>query len=413
MSLWKIFSGPTPEKLARQAQELVDAGQWGPAKLALERTLEKTKDPELEDHLRAEIRACCDHLAREHLEQAQGMVEGGHQRDAAEYYRLAMEVARDPQLEAQARGGLDRLQSDRLQAAPAAPSGASSAVYHPAEPDDPDLYGSGDEDAQATFWALIGTLPEDMQDAYEDYGEPFRSGYLALNQGEFDTAARLLEEAHQDHPQAGTYIPLELAAAYTHTGRSAEARELLETFLHYHPDILPAYQLYCDLLWEAEDFDAVHDLLAGVPEALVDSVALVLLKGENLQRAGDHEAAMGFLEDVQKNYGWNEPVARLLASVYADSGQPEPARVLYGELMQRCQSCNSRVDPLIKHNFAELSFAAGQRDTQLLELYLSLAQEAPVQAAVYFQRVSSIYTEQGHAGEAARFEELARQAAER
>ncbi len=405
MSLWKIFSGPTPEKLARQAQELVDAGQWGPGKLALERALEKAQDAELEDHLRAEIQACCDHLAREHLEQAQTMVAGGHQRDAAEYYRLAMEVARDPQLEAQAREGLDR-----LQAAPAAPSGASLAVYHPAEPGDPDLYGGEDEDAQATFWALIGTLPEDMQDAYEDYGEPFRSGYLALNRGEFDTAAQLLEEAHQAYPQAGTYIPLELAAAYAHTGRPAEARELLDTFLNYHPDILPAYQLFCDLLWDEEDFDAVDDLLAGVPEALVDSVALVLLKGENLKRAGDHEAAITFLEAVQKSFTWSEPVARLLATVYTAAGQSEAARVIYGELIQRCQSCHSRVDPLIKHNFAELSFAAGQRDTQLLELYLSLAQEAPPQAAIYFQRVGSIYAEQGHEDEAARFEALARQA---
>lgn len=413
MSLWKIFSGPTPEKLARQAQSLVDDGQWGPAKVALERALEKAQDAELKDHLRVEIRACCDQLARGHLEQAVELVEGGHQRDAAEYYRLAMEVARDPQLETRAREGLDGLQSDRRKAASATPSDVSSAVYDPVAPDDADPYGSGDEDDQATFWALIGTLPEDMQDAYEDYGESFRSGYLALNSGEFDTAAHLLEEAHRDHPQAGTYIPLELAAAYTHTGRLVEARELLDNFLHYHPDILPAYQLYCDLLWEAEAFDAVNDLLAGVPADLVDSVALVLLKGENFQRAGRHEAAIAFLEDVQKRYGWSEPVARLLATVYTDSDQSEPARLLYGELIQRCQSCHSRVDPLIKHNFAELSFAAGQRDSRLLELYLSLAQEAPEQAAVYFQRVSSIYTEQGYEEEAARFQELARQAENR
>lgn len=407
MSLWKLFSGPTPEKLARQAQNLVDDGQWGPAKVALERALDKAKDEELKDHLRTQVQVCCDQLAHGHLEQAAELVAGGHQRDAAEYYRLAMEVARDPQIETRAREGLDR-----LKAAPATPSAVSSAVYDPVVTDDSDPHGGGDEEEQATFWALIGTLPEDMQDAYEDYGESFRRGYLALNRGEFDTAAHLLEEAHRDHPQDGTYIPLELAAAYTHTGRLDEARELLDTFLHYHPDILPAYQLYCDLLWEADAFDAVDDLLAGVPADLVDSVALVLLKGENFQRAGRHEAASAFLQGVQKRYGWSEPVARLLAKVYTDSGQSEPARLLYGELIQRCQSCHSRVDPLIKHNYAELSFAAGQRDSRLLELYLSLAQEAPDQAAVYFQRVSSIYTEQGYEEEAARFQELARQAAE-
>jgi hypothetical protein len=76
--------------------------------------------------------------------------------------------------------------------------------------------------------------------------------------------------------------------------------------------------------------------------------------------------------------------------------------------MQRCQRCHGRIDPMVKHNYAELCFADGQRDTQLLELYLSLAQEAADHAELYFRRVSAIYAEQGHAAEAKRFEALAR-----
>jgi tetratricopeptide (TPR) repeat protein len=296
----------------------------------------------------------------------------------------------------------------RLQAA-AAPSDTDPLYYSPTPVAlDPETDHGEETDQEAKFWALIGTLPEDMQDAYEAYGDPFRSGYLALNRGDFEQAASLLGEAHQTHPQAGTYIPLELAAAYVHLGRSTEARDLLTEFLHYHPDILPAYQLYCDLLWERGAFDAVDALLAGVPEDLMDTVALVLLRGENFLRAGKLDAGIAFLEEVVGGFGWSDPVAQLLATFYAEAGNTARARALYGELMQRCQSCRSRVDPMVKHNYAELSFADGQRDTRLLELYLSLAQEAPDQADHYFRRVSAIYAEQGHAEEAKRFEALAR-----
>ena len=407
MSLWKIFSGPSPEKLAHRAETLLQERQWGAAKIAFEHALEKAQTPEWHAHLTAEIEVCCNHLAREHLAQAASLVEGGHQKDAADLYRLVMEVARDPELKEMARRELAGLES-------AAAAGESDPIYYSPEPGAaPSMNTEAGVDDEATFWALIGTLPEDMQDAYEDYGEPFRSGYLALNRGDFELAATLLEEAHGEHPQAGTYIPLELAAAYAHTGRAAEARELLKAFLHYHPDILPAYQLFCDLLWDAQDFEAVDDLLARVPEDLMDTAALVLLRGENFRRAGQLEAGAAFLKQVLEDFGWNDSVAQLLAAVYTEAGNTGGARALYGEIMEHCQSCHHQVDPRVKHNYAELCFRAGQRDTPLLELYLSLVEEVPAQASHYFQRVSAIYTKQGYPQEAQRFQKLAEQAEKR
>lgn len=400
MSLWKIFSGPSPEKLARRAEALLNEQQWGAAKVALERALEKTQTPELRTRLKTEIEVCCNHLAREHLAQAATLVEGGHHQDAADLYRLVLEVAKDSELKEAARRELAGLENT-------AAAQASDPVYYPTDGAMPSADREDLAEDEATFWALIGTLPEDMQDAYEDYGEPFRSGYLALNRGDFEIAVNLLEEARREHPQAGTYIPLELAGAYAHTGRTEEACALLKEFLHYHPDILPAYQLFCDLLWDAQDFEAVDDLLARVPEDLVDTVAMVLLRGENFRRAGQLDAGITFLKQVLDNFGWNDAVAQLLATAYTDAGNTAGARALYGEIISRCQSCHSRVDPMVKHNYAELCFGAGQRDTTLLELYLSLIQEVPEQAIHYFQRVSVIYAEQGYAEEAQRFQALA------
>jgi hypothetical protein len=55
--------------------------------------------------------------------------------------------------------------------------------------------GQGDE----YFAALCGTLPADVQKAYRRYGDNFKTGYLALNQGDFVVAARQLYPAGACH----------------------------------------------------------------------------------------------------------------------------------------------------------------------------------------------------------------------
>ena len=82
-------------------------------------------------------------------------------------------------------------------------------------------------------------------------------------------------------------------------------------------------------------------------------------------------------------------------------------------MMKRCSGCGSRVDPEIKQKYADLSFAAGEHTTQLLELYLSLAREVPQNAAGCYEKVSRIYGSQGNATEERRFRSFAARAGER
>ena len=70
------------------------------------------------------------------------------------------------------------------------------------------------------------------------------------------------------------------------------------------------------------------------------------------------------------------------------------------------------MDPVISHKYAELSFAADIRDVPLLEMYLSLAREIPEKAAMYFDRVSRIYADQGNSDQARRFHSLSKKAEE-
>ena len=178
---------------------------------------------------------------------------------------------------------------------------------------------------------------------------------------------------------------------------------LLENFLEHHPEALPAYQLLCEIYWEQKNFHQADILLESVPHEFAESLAIVLLKGETIFQAGNFEATGDYYHGVIDTYGWDDTVARELAKACEAQGEPDRARDIYKEIMDRCTSCHSRVDPVVKHKYAELCFSAGMIDTGILEMYLSLAREIPGNAAHYFDRISRIYTDQGNASEADRF----------
>ena len=409
MSLLKLFSGPSPEKLEEKGDALFAAGHWGQAKLAYERSLDKRQKqsgPDTEAHRRLaeKIREAVNALAREHRQTAQNLIEGGYYDEARDLLTLAAEVTADPQFKAELDAQLHALTSPRNH-----PNGREPMVSTVRLEDSDPLPDEASEDEY--FLALCGTLPEEVQDAYLAYGEDFKSGYIALNRGDFQTAAESLSRAMEQNPQPESYIPLELASAWLNLDRPAEARELLENFLEHHPEALPAYQLLCEIHWEAEDFDRVDALLASLPEELAESVAVVLLKGETLMRAGRHADARDFYRQILEVYGWNDTVARELAKAHEAQNESAKARAIYREIIGRCDSCRARIDPVIKHRYAELCFADGMYTTEILEMYLALSREIPENAAHYFDRVSRIYAAQGNPNEAERFHSFARRAA--
>jgi tetratricopeptide (TPR) repeat protein len=409
MSLLKLFSGPSPEKLEEKGDALFAAGHWGQAKLAYEGALDKQQKQsdqniDARHRLTEKIRETVNALAREHRQTAQNLIEGGYDDEARALLTLAMEVTPDPQFKTELDAQLRALTSPRNH-----PNDREPVMSTVRPEGSVSLFDEASEDDY--FLALCGTLPQEVRDAYLAYGEDFKSGYIALNRGDFLAAAESLSRALEQNPQPESYIPLELASAKLNLDRPAEARELLERFLEHHPHALPACQLLCDIYWEEEDFDRANALLASLPAELSESVAAVLLKGETLMRAGRHADARKFYRQFLEVYGWNDDVARELSKAHEALGESAEARTIYREIIGRCDSCSARVDPVIRHRYAELSFVDGLYTTEILEMYLALAQEIPENAAGYFDRVSRIYAAQGNPTEAERFLSFARRAA--
>jgi predicted Zn-dependent protease len=412
MGLLNIFKGKSPQDYEEKGDSYAQFSAWGKAKIEYEKALSKLDENslqyhELEKRLNEKISHTKESLAREHKNTAAEMVEAEYYDDARQYISLALELTADAQLISE----LETLSENMKQGISKGiqQEFAEFKVFEDVQ-EKPAAVAETEEEEKVEndeyFRALIGRLPDDIQEAYLSYGENFKDGYTALNQGEFDGAVSRLLKAMEENPEPDSFIPLELATAYINLEKYNQARPLLEQFLQYHPDGLPAYQLLCELLWERSEFDKADTLLSSVPQQFSDSVGIHVLRGETLFHAQKYSEAKQYYQHFLKNYGWNESVARALAKTHETLNEMANARNLYREIMAQCQSCHARVDPVVKQKYADLCFSSGLFNTEILELYLSLAQENPESAAENYQKISRIYAEQGNHEEAHRFELL-------
>ena len=411
MGLLNIFSGKNPEDYELKGDKFVETGAYGKAIVEYERALERLEktapwDDGFRQSLRDKIHSSKETLALQHKKTAEDMLEADYNEDAQQYIQLALELTEDPDLISDLENQQRQLETRALEGVQIDEPDVENTDPQEAQDDQP-LNGEPDDDY---FTALIGTLPEDIQQAYLDYGDAFKKGYLALNQGDFETAAAYLFQALEENPDPQSYIPLELATACLNLGKFEDARQLLEKFVQYQPDALPAYQLLCEIFWETKAFDRAESLLAKLPPELAESVAGYVLRGETLFHAERYKEAKAFYRDFLKTYEWNETIARALAKTHEALNEMANARNIYREIMDACHSCHSRIDPYIKQKYADLSFASGLYTTEVLELYLSLVRDVPGNKADYYQKISRIYAAQDNATEARRFELFAEKA---
>ena len=405
MGILNFFSSKDPEDYEKKGDGLFESGAYGKAIAEYERALERLEksspwDDGYLQSLRDKIGSCKEQLALEHENTATELMEAGHNDDARQYIELAQELTRDDQLKAKLEQHLKQLDTPDIEAIQATLPDFDTPDQE-AEPEDETVDAEQDDEH---FTALIGTLPEEIQEAYRNYPTAFKTGYLALNQGDFEQAAEYLSQAMQEFDDPQSYIPLELATACLNLAKYEEAGRQAEAFLQHHPDALPAYQLLCEIFWETKSFDRAETLLASLPEELAESVAGYLLRGETLYHAEKYAEAKIFYREFSKKYEWNEAIARALAKTHEALGERTNARYIYGEILDQCRSCHARVDPFLKQKFADLSFESGHKTSEVLELYLSLAQEIPQNSADNYQKISRIYSAQGNEVEARRFQ---------
>ena len=354
MGFLKFFTGGSPEAIEAKGDGYFKAGEYGAARLEYEKALEKLEKksegaPGCIARVREKMMQSREALALSHKSMAENLIEAEYWDEADERLCLALDLTADEGVREEIENIREGIRKQVLETE----REAFSDVYleqdgAPANKVDPE--------EEEYFTALCSALSDEERRAYCRYGETFRRGFVALNQGDFESAASALTRALEENPERGGHIALELATAHLNLGRQDEAYGLLEDFLAQHPASLRACSIMCEILWERKDFDRALELLDACPEEGVDPVAHLLLWGETLFQAERYREAENLFQGFLQTRGWEENVARSLARVYEAVGAPEKARNLYLEIMSNCQSCRRAADPGIKRRFADIGF---------------------------------------------------------
>ena len=398
MGFFSFLGGKLPEEIELAGDKFFNAGEFGAAKLEYEKAAKKaqTRLPEKESlitRLHQKITDAKESLAAAHLASSRELMASGNTEEAMDLLHLALELTGDDQKKTEIQNIIHAQPESLLPADDAA--GTEPLM--------------DDEDAafdDAYFSVLVNALPEDISAAYQGYSPAFRQGYIALNNGDFETAVSQFSLAMDlpDHDQP--LIPLELATALVHLNQYDRARHLLEDFMAENPGDIRAYQALCDVFWMLRDFDAAIDLIENCPPPLNDTFPIKMLLGETFYQMEQYEAAKDLFVAIENNAGENEMVSRALARTYEAMGDAETARDIYARILNGCARCGVRTDPYIKQRYAELCFACGERSERLLNLYLSIMQEDPDNKETYYEWIYELYDALGDKAEAARYKSM-------
>ncbi|MCD6585854.1 MAG: tetratricopeptide repeat protein [Desulfobacteraceae bacterium] len=401
MGLFSFLSGKAPEEIEMIGDKFFKAKEFGAAKIEYEKAVNKAKSkfPEKENliqRLYEKIKDSKEALALAHQQNSVYLIESQNYAEAEDLLQLALELTENINFKEEIETTLKKLYQN----------------FASDNPDDTKKFISGSEPfptAEETdsddeyFLILCNALPEDVRTAYQGYDQTFKQGYIALNNGDFQTAVEKLTESINQPGQEQAMVPLELSTALVNLGQYDRARDLLEGFIEANDREAKAYQMLCDIYWVMGNHDEAIILIDQCPSPVKETFPIQMLLGETNYQMEKYPEAESLFLACEKNFGQNEIITRSLAKTYEAMGNLEKARDIYGQILNGCTKCGVRSDPFILRRYADLCFACGERTTQLLELYLSILQVDPDNKDDYYQRLYELYNALGNTAEAERY----------
>ncbi|MDH5676247.1 MAG: tetratricopeptide repeat protein [Myxococcales bacterium] len=374
--LRKILGGKSAAEERAAADALFEAGDFGLAKLAYERTQRAARKQRGRDRsgsdsgdalsdaaLERRIEQCCDALAEGRIAEAERLLAEGNERLAFDELSSALETARSQAVIDRAReiaAGYER-QDARQQAQL------------------PEL------SLEERFELIAGNF-EDAQDAeYRALGPELVEALVALHEGEAERALPVLEQLYEG-AQARRFLHYEVGRARLLTGDREGGQKALESFLESLADdehgeaCLGAHMELAALLREAGDFEGAVARLQQALEAMPEDPRPYLAMGRFFRGEGLPTEALEVLasaEAVLQQSHYLITLERGLA--HADLEQDRKAAELLESVVEEL-SARGQLDlpPEGTRRLAELHEKAGNR-ARAADLYRILASGSHVE----------------------------------
>ncbi len=277
--LGKLFGGRSPQERVDRATALMEAGDFGSAKLELDKALDRA-DGALRDTISDRIAECCDAMALERLEEAKRLLAQGDTELARQELDGALEVARGAAAQAAVQAVIDGLE-------------AEDAVERAAD---------SSEVSDEERWVLIsGSWERPQAEEYEAYGEAFERALLALHDGRPEEARPLLESVLEE-AEAPRYLWLEVGRARLLTDDREGGREALIEFVESLAEdevgqpLLAAYIELARIAHEDEEFEEAMAFYERAVEEFDEDHRPYLAMGIFLRDTGHVDEAIGVLE---------------------------------------------------------------------------------------------------------------------
>ena len=346
--LKKLFGGSFDDHFA-EGTRLFDAGSFGPAKLALERAIAKSKgaDPSQVDKAREQVGMCKRALADAKLIEAEEAARSGDLESAAALLHDATEICDDEEVEETVK--------DRFKALDA--QDARSLVEEVDHIEDDEL-----------LTIIAGTWCDTRADEYAVLPENLRDGLLADHDGRHEEAVEIFKGilARTDLETEPCYLYFELGKAELACKHYPESLEMLDTFFSRTEDAsdaqetrLEAYDMKAAALAALERMDEAEETLRDAAREAPESHVVFLKLGVYLRRQQKFEASVRALEKSRELMGQMHPdfsVIRELGFTYLAMDKKRDAADCLGAVIEHLASRgeHSEFDPVTATALATL-----------------------------------------------------------
>jgi tetratricopeptide (TPR) repeat protein len=276
--LSKLFGTESADALVKDAEEKLTAGDLGSARIAFERAKEREKDAAKRTAIEARIEVCLDGLAKVRIAEATRLFGLGERELAIPEVEGALEIAKSPEVLAEAERLLEALSREP-------PPKAHSPAAEPSRTD--------------RIAMIVGRWSKDEDAELDVLGEPLLEALLALEEGRTEEGATALEAIVAGLPSPRHVMrPLARArrASGNLEGAATAIRAYLETDSLTSEDLLASYAELASIHAERGDVEAAIATYEQCVEALDDDPRPCLLLGQYLRLEGRPAEAVEVLE---------------------------------------------------------------------------------------------------------------------
>ncbi|MBO4350201.1 MAG: tetratricopeptide repeat protein, partial [Proteobacteria bacterium] len=173
-------------------------------------------------------------------------------------------------------------------------------------------------------WNLyVTSLPFEKAQHYDELGDEFKEAWISLQEGDFDTAIKGLEDAYKDHPDDG-FVMTELGRAYYGKGTFEKAYDMLKKADEARDDI-ETKLLRTELLWTMKKFDEAENVLQAAHDLDPENITVLARIAQHGLIARDFESGIAAVEVLLEKIPNDWSVQRLAGRIYLESGDEDKA----------------------------------------------------------------------------------------